>query len=358
MLRILLGLWGNFSAWDDRDLVTAKTAASVPHVEAALREIQRESRQFQMMALREMGVRTPQLSAPVDIYPRSRVDALEVYSRPARDYVEALEATGSAEDAWRAFERRMDGIVEADVVAAERDEVERIQDQLIREGIAEEPDGEPLYDDENPSELPDEEELREWLDEADEEELDDTERTESGEKIIGWRRVVRPELSMQGPCGLCVVAATNWYTRQNLKAIHNLCKCVTLPVTKTQDPGLRMNQEDLRANLDRIYGAAGGSTYGKDLKRLRVVVREHGELGPILTRQAKAGWTPIEGFEPYTPPSARVQRERLSKRQADLEGTKANLEARLAESPGAANLEAAIWEVEQQLRDLSSRLAA
>lgn len=359
LVRVLLGLWKNYSQWNDPDLVAARTAASVPHVESALREIQRETRQFQFRLLKELGVRVPKYRPPIDLYPRSRVDLLEVYARPARDAAKAIAEGGSPADAVEAFEKRLTGIVDADVVIAARDELDRIQEQLEKGGLTDyQDDDAALHDDENASELMTREEMESWITASADEEDPGTERTPGGEQIIGWRRVIRPELSKHGVCGLCVVAATQWYTRKNLKAMHNLCKCETLPVTKSADPGLRWNAEDLRNNLDEIYGAAGGSTYGKKLKRVRVSVREHGELGPVLSYSAKRGWQPKFDYEPYTPPNAAVQKERLSKRREDLEGTLANLVARIGGDGDQGGIKHAIWEVEQSLKELTARLAA
>jgi hypothetical protein len=96
-------------------------------------------------------------------------------------------------------------------------------------------------------------------------------------EVEGWRRVVRPELSRSGSCGLCVVAADRIYSRQELLAVHERCKCEVLPILDGVDPGKTLNDEDLKA----LYDAAGGNT-GKALKRVRVGVEEHGELGPVL----------------------------------------------------------------------------
>lgn len=356
---MLLGLWRNFDQWSDRDLVTAKAATSTLHVESALREIQREARQFTLRSLREAGVPELKTRPPIDLYPRSHVDALEVYARPAREAAKVLERGGSADDAVAAFEKRIEGIVEADMAIAYRDSVDRIWEQLEDEGLTDYPDEfyDPPSDDDHATDQMSREDMESWLEDAERgrDEGDGDDRV----KVIGWRRVIRPELSMHGTCGLCVVAATQWYTRGDLKAIHHLCKCVPLPVTKVSDPGLRWNAEDLRKNLDEIYGAAGGSTSGKKLKRTRVAVREHGELGPILTYSAKRGWEPPASYRPYTPPTPQIQQERLVRRQQDLEGTLDNLRAQLASGVGdAGGLRTAIWDVEQSLRDIRVRTAA
>lgn len=107
----------------------------------------------------------------------------------------------------------------------------------------------------------------------------------------GWRRILRPELSKSGPCGLCVVAADRIYSIGELEPLHNGCVCDILPIIDGQDPGLLLNRDD----LDRIYAAAGGTGGEKTVLRngrpvrvspglqaIRVALTEHGELGPVL----------------------------------------------------------------------------
>lgn len=95
--------------------------------------------------------------------------------------------------------------------------------------------------------------------------------------IDTFRRIIHPELTGQ-VCGLCIVAADRIYKRQNLLPIHPGCKCTVLPIVGDQDPGRALN----RADLDKLYAAAGGSTRAEDLRRTRIAVTEHGELGPVL----------------------------------------------------------------------------
>jgi hypothetical protein len=100
---------------------------------------------------------------------------------------------------------------------------------------------------------------------------------------LQYRRVLHPELSRHGSCGLCVAASDRVYTRGKLMPIHARCKCEVLPIVGSKDPGHSIN----KADLDRLYAAAGGTTAGEDLKRVRVTVRHHGELGPVLTRRGQ-----------------------------------------------------------------------
>lgn len=98
-------------------------------------------------------------------------------------------------------------------------------------------------------------------------------------KADGYRRIIRPERSTEGTCGLCLVATDRVYSTDVLMALHNGCNCTVLPIMGDADPGHRLNRDDLKA----IYAAAGG-TERKKLQATRIVIREHGELGPVLTR--------------------------------------------------------------------------
>lgn len=105
---------------------------------------------------------------------------------------------------------------------------------------------------------------------------------EKAPSVRGYRRILRPYLSEGGSCGLCIVAADRIYRVAELMPIHAKCKCSVLPVTKSSDPGLKLNADDLA----ELYGDAGGNTAAK-LKRTRYRVEQHGELGPVLVRQGQ-----------------------------------------------------------------------
>ncbi|MGC4886687.1 STAS/SEC14 domain-containing protein [Micromonospora sp. DT227] len=133
-------------------------------------------------------------------------------------------------------------------------------------------------------------------------------------EVIGWRRILRPELSESGPCGLCIVAADRRYHLAELKPLHDNCKCAVLPILRMSDPGLKLNADD----LGRLYAAAAGgdgrSTAGRRLNRVRAMITEDGELGPILVNgpknprgkgrrgpRAAAAATRRQAYEPFTP---------------------------------------------------------
>jgi hypothetical protein len=97
------------------------------------------------------------------------------------------------------------------------------------------------------------------------------------DEAIGYRRLVRPEMTSGGPCGLCLVAADRLYRTSELMPLHTHCACDVMPVTREHDPGRELNTDD----LFRIYEVAG-SNRATDLAKVRVRVTDHGELGPVL----------------------------------------------------------------------------
>lgn len=97
---------------------------------------------------------------------------------------------------------------------------------------------------------------------------------------LDYRRVIHPELSTEGTCGLCVAASDRIYHRGDLMPLHDRCRCTVTPIVGSKDPGHTIN----KADLDRLYQAAG-TTARENLHRVRVKTVHHGELGPILTRE-------------------------------------------------------------------------
>lgn len=99
--------------------------------------------------------------------------------------------------------------------------------------------------------------------------------------VIGMRRIVRPELSRGGTCGLCVAAADRIYRPHLLMPIHARDNCETAPVTRSHDPGATLNSEDFAL----LYA---NGTAAAELARTRFVVHSHGEQGPVLRRAGDA----------------------------------------------------------------------
>lgn len=102
-------------------------------------------------------------------------------------------------------------------------------------------------------------------------------------QAIGYRRIIHPELSRTGTCGLCIAASDRVYKRAELMPVHGRCGCTVLPVVRGQDPAGVINNLDLA----RLYRDAGG-TGAAELKKQRYSVNQHGELGPVLTAKGDA----------------------------------------------------------------------
>lgn len=96
-------------------------------------------------------------------------------------------------------------------------------------------------------------------------------------KVDGYRRVIHPELSKTGTCGLCVAASQNFYHQSQLLPLHARCACTTVPIINGMDPGHQLNRDD----LDALYKQAGG-TQAAQLTKVRFAVHDNSEIGPVL----------------------------------------------------------------------------
>lgn len=103
-------------------------------------------------------------------------------------------------------------------------------------------------------------------------------------RAVGYRRVIHPELSKGGSCGLCIAASTRIYRVGELRPIHANCECTTVPVFAGSDPGDALNGVDVA----QIYKDAGNTTDSRKLKYTRYQVNDHGELGPVLVKKGGA----------------------------------------------------------------------
>jgi hypothetical protein len=274
LLKLLLGLWGDFTIARDPDQVTALAARSATLVFSATSRMRLQTRSYNASVMRELGQKLT-LPSSINPYPRANVSPLAVYSRPAAQFIYELSQGATVDEATETAGGRLGDLVEQDVLLADRDESRRIYD-------------------ENPV-------------------------------IVGYRRVIHPELAKDGmSCGLCVVASNQWYGSGDLMPIHEHCHCLPMPIVKGDDPGHELNRDD----LDKLYAAAGG-TFGELLKEVRVSVDEHGELGPVLVRKGDHFRTPEEAGRPaYKKPTV----ENLRKQNAaDLADATTQLDAAVDE---------------------------
>jgi hypothetical protein len=286
LLKLLFTGWGSFDQWRSEPLLNGQSAATASRVMTALTQVRRLERSYLQVALREMDALPEKLPPLLDFYPRSGVSPLEVYRRPVEQYGYALSQGATAAEAQDVAERRLSDLVEADVMLTERDEALRVY--------------------------------------------------AAAAKVAAYRRVIHPELSKSGTCGLCVVASKNVYSTDELLPLHRGCNCDTLPITAKDDPGFRLNDEDLQT----VYAAAGGNS-AAELLNTRVTVNEHGELGPVLVKQGDKFRDPSDvGRKPYAAPTEenlRTDRQRSRDVAADaLAAAEAALSAYDGDNPNAS----------------------
>ncbi len=289
LLALIFGLWTDFDAWDDRDVVNGMVARSAKLALDAAAKNRRAQRVYLTTVLDDMGVSTRDIPPPLEAYPRSGVTPIEVYRRPVDDFIFRRRNGSTLAESEEAFQQRMRAIAEADMRAAERDEAEDIFRAVP--------------------------------------------------PVLFYRRIIHPEMSESGVCGLCVVASQNRYGSRDLLPLHGGCKCDVAPVTEGNDPGLALNKDDLR----RIYAAASASgqlgdgvrrfgTMADELREVRVVVREHGELGPILVKEGDHFRTAEEaGRTPYLKPDAVETRKQRERELGALRESIASAETRYAD---------------------------
>lgn len=166
-----------------------------------------------------------------------RVPTYEVFNRPARELRREIRRLEAEEDAF-------------DPVVVQERAVKRVRDAVSMNATLAQRDTEMQY-------------------------IEDI--AERNRNVIGYRRVIHPERSLGGVCGLCLAASQRLYSRKDLKEIHFRCKCTVMEALKNVDPGFALNRQDLL----NLYGLAGGTGADK-LKQVRYRVSENGELGPVL----------------------------------------------------------------------------
>jgi hypothetical protein len=107
------------------------------------------------------------------------------------------------------------------------------------------------------------------------------------ERIFGYRRVLTGR-----SCAFCATASTQRYHGRQLMPLHSFCDCGVAPIFASSDPGHIINRPLLRNLKDaakedgrKDYWAARHVTVDEDgtVNLPKIAVRQHGELGPVLT---------------------------------------------------------------------------
>lgn len=279
LIRQMWVYWSRFgpAEWWNDDLVNGNAAKSASLMESALNQTRLNQRSFTKSVFTEMSIGMEELPPAQVGYPRANVTPFKAYQRPATEY-RWLESQGLVfDEAHMRANTRMEKLADADLLRARMDEAQSLNDA-------------------NP-------------------------------KVIGTRRIIHPERSETGTCGLCLVASNQFYQTDAIIPIHDECKCTTLGITRESDPGVRLNRQD----LDEIYAAAGSTSAG-DLLNTRVRVAEHGELGPVLVRQGQHFKTAEEaGRPPFVKPTRETIRASRSKERDQISTALETAEANYAE---------------------------
>lgn len=227
LISQLRGIWQGTNFYNTESRAQA-VYDSVDLVTQAQENARRVTGAFQSHVYDQMGLEFPDTTQEIPDYPRYGVTPEEVWRRPIKAYTWARHEGESDEVARSMALERVESLAEEEVTLARRDESARIFGAT--------------------------------------------------KSITGYRRVIHPELSSSGTCGLCLVASDRVYYKRDLMPIHKHCKCEVLPIVGDDDPGSSLNQDDLQ----KIYDAAGG-TDRVNLKAVRVKSFVSGELGPVLT---------------------------------------------------------------------------
>lgn len=238
LVAALLLLWRRVDVWDG-DAVSAVAARSVVAVAQGQAKVRALVARRQELILRLLGVPESQLPRGTgSTYPRAHTTIYDVWNRPARQVRYAATRGARGDELDSMLRLRVRTLATTDLVLAGRDEARRALDAVTA--------------------------------------------------VKYYRRVIHPELSRTGSCGLCVVAADRVYKKNMLLPLHDGCHCTVMPILgqigAEGDPGYRLN----RADLDKLYAVAG-SSFRDDLRRLRVREVPHGELGPILVQDGQEG---------------------------------------------------------------------
>jgi len=96
---------------------------------------------------------------------------------------------------------------------------------------------------------------------------------------------MRRVLTGRENCALCAIASTQRYRVQDLLPIHPNCDCSVDTVEVSRDPGQVIDSSLLELVHSAVEAKTGQSDRGArdpDYRDL-LLVREHGELGPVLT---------------------------------------------------------------------------
>jgi hypothetical protein len=102
--------------------------------------------------------------------------------------------------------------------------------------------------------------------------------------VVGFRRVPTGLYT----CALCLVASTQRYNKLDLMPIHPGCDCRVAPIISEEPVSQVLDRDflnEIHKSIEETFGYSARDARSLDYRKI-MVVREHGEYGPLL---AKAG---------------------------------------------------------------------
>lgn len=292
--QLLRSLWQPLLASNDPLLVRSYASQSLDILEDAQVVAEDMVEDYMDLVYEEMEFETPpaafQSLGRDLVYPRNVTDPISVWERPAQQFNYAKSQGKTDEEALAKALNRVDALASDDISMMKR---KATQQSMKKTG-----------------------------------------------KIKGYRRVIHPELSDTGVCGLCLAASDRIYSVGTLLPIHNHCKCEVLPIIGKNDPGKDINLEDL-------YELAG-STEAADLLKVNYKITQNGELEGYL-RRSKA-----KEPDHVKPPKGVVQDQtKLANQIKALEETMADM---IEKARTDTSFEAAAEWQQRRLNKLRSQL--
>jgi len=101
----------------------------------------------------------------------------------------------------------------------------------------------------------------------------------ANDNIVGFLRT----LSGSENCALCYVASTQRYRKGDLLPIHPACDCGEMPIYGDSDPGQVIDRQLLDKSHEAVGQRFGIDLGGRDPDYRKIMIRDHGEMGPMLT---------------------------------------------------------------------------
>ena len=165
----------------------------------------------------------------------------------------------------------------------------------------------------------------------------------ANDNIVGYVRT----LTGRENCALCYVASTQRYRKGDLLPIHPACDCGEMPIYGDTDTGQIIDQQLLDQSHEAVGQRFGIDVGGREPDYRKIMIRDHGELGPMLTVKGQKFTGPnslkLVGKKMPTPDPAVVAKEAIEKikaKSARVDGAKLSESVRASAISRALNEEA------------------